>query len=85
MHTAELRFRYQSPEAAALVAAAIEEELGEIDGERASAAVSRYGSTIRVDITADDLVALRAGLNTWETLLEVAERAAEIGRPGAVL
>lgn len=85
MHTADLRFAYRSPEAAAIVSDAIVRELGEIDGNRATAAVFRRGSTIIVEIEADDLVALRAGLNTWETLLEVAENVADVGRPGEIL
>ena len=85
MHQTDLRFRYRSPEAAALVADAVAGELGEIDGDRARAALTVEDATVRVDIDAADLVALRAGLNTWEGLLEVAERSAEAGRPGEIL
>ncbi|MFO7925764.1 MAG: KEOPS complex subunit Pcc1 [Halobacteriota archaeon] len=85
MHTAELRFQYRSQGAAALVCDAVEREVGEIDGDRATAALFRHGSTVVIEIEADDLVALRAALNTWETLLEVAEEVAETGRPGEVL
>lgn len=85
MHSADLRFRYRSPEAAALVADAVAGELGEIDGDRATATLTVADATVRIDIDAADLVALRAGLNTWEGLLEVAERSAEIGRSGEIL
>jgi KEOPS complex subunit Pcc1 len=85
VHTADLRFVYRSSEAAAIVSEAVERELGEIGGDRATAAVSRRGATIVVEIEADDLVALRAGVNTWETLLEVAEDVADTARPGEIL
>jgi len=85
VHTADLRFEYRSPEAAALVADAVGEEIGEIGGDRATATLTVDGSVLHIEIDAADLVSLRAGLNTWETLLEVAERAAEAGRPGEVL
>jgi KEOPS complex subunit Pcc1 len=82
VHTAELRFAYASPTAAALVEAAVEVELGEIDGDRAAASLRRRGDTLEVDIEAEDLVALRAGLNTWQTLLEVAGDVEATGRIG---
>jgi KEOPS complex subunit Pcc1 len=83
VHTAELRFRYDTPRAAALVAAAVGQELGEIGDDRATATLSRDGSQLTVGIDADDLVALRAGLNTWSTLVEVAEAAVKTGASGA--
>jgi len=79
VHTAELRFGYRSPKAAAIVAEAVEQEIGEIDDDRASATLSRQSRELRIDIEARDLVALRAGLNTWGTLVEVAERVVESG------
>jgi len=85
VHTAELRFQYRSPEAAALVADAVGGELDEIDGDRATATLAVDGSVVRVGVDAADLVSLRAGVNTWETLIEVAERSAEAGRPGDIL
>jgi KEOPS complex subunit Pcc1 len=80
VHDADLVFDYDTPEAAALVADSIGQEIGEIEGDRTTAAVRRDGSQLRIDIDADDLVALRAGLNTWTTLVEVAERMVEAGR-----
>ena len=76
-HAAVLTFRYPDSDAAGLVAAAVSQEVGEINGDRSAAAVSRDGAAVRVDVGADDLVALRAGLNTWSTLVEVAERSFE--------
>ena len=81
-HAAVLTFRYPDSDAAGLVTAAVSQEVGEIDGDRSAAAVSRDGAAVRVDIGADDLVALRAGLNTWSTLVEVAERSFEAGGGG---
>ena len=80
-HGAELTFRYDDSTAAALVADAVGQEVDEIAGDRTTATVTRDGPEVRVDIEADDLVALRAGLNTWGTLVKVAERAVEAGRP----
>ena len=80
LHDADLTFRYDSSDAAALVADAVRQEADEIEGDRTTATVRREGREVRVDIDADDLVALRAGLNTWETFAEVAERAVEAGR-----
>ena len=76
-HATTLTFRYPDSDAAGLVAAAVSQEVGEIDGDRSAAAVSRDGAAVRVDVGADDLVALRAGLNTWSSLVEVAERSLE--------
>jgi len=79
VHDAELRFPYCSAERAAVVAAAVEREIGEIDGDRSTASISRVDGELTIEIEADDLVALRAGVNTWETLIEVAERTAALG------
>jgi KEOPS complex subunit Pcc1 len=80
VHTAELSFKYDSPETAALIASAVSQELGEIDGDRAAATLSQEATRLSIEIDADDLVALRAGLNTWSTLVEVAEKTIEAGR-----
>ena len=52
-------------------------EIGDIKDERTRATLSREGSVVCVDIAAADLVALRAGQNTWLSLIGVAERCAE--------
>lgn len=80
MHDAELVFDYATPEAAALVADSIQQEVDDIEGDRTTATVVHDRRVVRIDIDADDLVALRAGLNTWTTLIEVAERTLEAGR-----
>ena len=79
MHAADLVFTYDDARAAALIVDAVSQEVDEIEGDRTTATVARNGCEVRVDVEADDLVALRAGLNTWSTLLEVAERMVEAG------
>ena len=79
-HSTAVTARYPDGDAAAVVAAAVSREVGEIDGDRSAATVRRGGDVVRVDVEADDLVALRAGLDTWQTLLDVAERALKAGR-----
>jgi len=79
VNTATLTFSYRSEERARSVAAAVEREAGDIEGGRTTATVTREGETVAVTVDARDLSALRAGANTWGTLVEVAERAAELG------
>ncbi|WP_137283716.1 KEOPS complex subunit Pcc1 [Halorussus salinisoli] len=73
-HDATLRFDYESPARARAIARAVAQEVGEIDGDRSAATVERDGDSVLVRVVADDLVALRAGCNTWGSLVEVAER-----------
>ena len=73
-HDATLRFEYDSPARARAVANAVAQEVGEIGGDRSAATVDRDGASVAVRVVADDLVALRAGCNTWGSLVEVAER-----------
>lgn len=75
-HATTLVFEYSSPRAAAVIARSVEREVGEIEGDRTEAALVREGDTVTVEIEADDVTALRAGLNTWTTLVEVAESVA---------
>ena len=75
-HSARLVFEYSSPDAAALVARSVRVERDDIDGDRTSATVERDGATLRVVVDAADPTALRAGLNTWATFVEVAETVA---------
>ena len=78
-HAADLAFEYDSADDAALVAGAVRQEVGEIAGGRSSASLERDDRRVLVEFRAEDLVALRAGLNTWQTLLEVAERSGATG------
>lgn len=80
VHDASLAADYDSPDSAAVVAASLRQEIDEIDGDRSRATVRRDGRTVTVEVTAADLVGLRAGLNTWLGLLSVAERSAAAAR-----
>jgi KEOPS complex subunit Pcc1 len=78
-HEAELVFDQDDPERARLLAGSVGQEVDEIEGDRTRATVAARGRSVVVAVAADDLVALRAGINTWSTLVEVAERAAAVG------
>lgn len=78
-HDAELVFEYPSVERAKIVARSVGQEVGEIDGDRTRATVEREGECVLVRVVADDLVGLRAGVNTWVSLVDVARRTAETG------
>jgi KEOPS complex subunit Pcc1 len=75
-HDALLEFTYDDADSARIVERSVTQEVGEISGDRTRAAVTRDGTTVTVTVTASDLVALRAGVNTWTTLVDVAERTA---------
>ena len=78
-HDATLEFEYETPSRARIVAESVTREIGEIDDERSRTAITRDGSVVRLEITAADVVALRAALNTWFSLTDVAERTADVG------
>jgi len=73
-HGAVLAFEYDDTDSARTVEHSLRPEIGEIGGDRTSASLERTATTVRIEIDAADLVALRAGCNTWSTLLSVAER-----------
>ncbi|WP_049932449.1 KEOPS complex subunit Pcc1 [Halorubrum ezzemoulense] len=73
-HETVLSFTYPSERRARVVADALGPEIGEIDDARSTATVDREGDAVRVRVLADDLVALRAGVNSWSRLIAVAER-----------
>ncbi|MEZ3164866.1 KEOPS complex subunit Pcc1 [Halorubrum sp. RMP-47] len=73
-HETVLSFTYPSERRARVVADALGPEIGEIDDARSGATVDRDGDAVRVRVRADDLVALRAGVNSWSRLVAVAER-----------
>jgi KEOPS complex subunit Pcc1 len=78
-HDAVLEFAFQDERRARIVERSVRREVGEIGGDRTAATLDRDGATVAVTVTASDLVALRAGCNTWTTLVSVAERASEAG------
>ncbi|SNZ13486.1 KEOPS complex subunit Pcc1 [Natronoarchaeum philippinense] len=80
VHQATYDFDYDSAEAAAIVERSIRQEIGEIDDDRSSVALERTGRTVRVDVAAADLIALRAATNTWLSLVGVAEETCDVGR-----
>ncbi|XVH30546.1 KEOPS complex subunit Pcc1 [Haloferacaceae archaeon DSL9] len=73
VQAASLSFSYDTASRARRIERSIGVEVGEIDDERSRVAVSRDERTVRVEVTASDLVALRAGLNSWFRLVAVAE------------
>jgi KEOPS complex subunit Pcc1 len=79
VHSTELVFDYDSADVARTVERSVRVEAGDISGDRSEASVTRDGATVTVTVSATDLTALRAGDNTWLTLVEVAERAAAAG------
>ncbi|MFP8953177.1 KEOPS complex subunit Pcc1 [Natrialbaceae archaeon A-arb3/5] len=78
-HDATLEFDYETADRARLVAESVSREIGEIDDDRSQTTIDREGSTVLIDIVAADVVALRAALNTWFSLVDVAERTADVG------
>jgi KEOPS complex subunit Pcc1 len=76
-HEAILEFDYPDADSAARVADSVAVEAGDIEGDRTTASVDRQGGTVVVTVEAADLVALRAGVNTWTGLVGVAERAGD--------
>jgi KEOPS complex subunit Pcc1 len=79
-HEAEFSLSYPAPSAARVVERSIRPEIDDIDGDRTHASLDRNGDCVTITVTASDLVALRAGLNTWLTLAGVAERSAGLLR-----
>lgn len=75
-HRTVFTLEYPDESLARRVARSLRPEIGDIDGDRTTASLTLEGATLRVTVGADDLVALRAGCNTWLTLTSVAEAAA---------
>ena len=76
VHTAALCFAYPTAEDARLIEQSIRVEVDQLDDSRSAVAVDRTDTRVAVDIAADDLVALRAGLNSWLRYVSVAETVA---------
>ena len=74
-HEAVLSFEYDSPDIAHRVERSVRPELDDIDDDRSRASVERVDERLTLTVEARDLVALRAGLNTWLSLVGVAEAA----------
>ena len=78
-HVATLEFIYESTDVARIVAESVVPEVDELADERSRTAVERAGRTVTITVHARDLSALRAGLNTWFALADVAEVGARVG------
>jgi len=72
-HRTVFTLDYPDESVARRVERSLSPEIGDIEGDRTTAGLAREGATLRVTVEADDLVALRAGCNTWLTLASVAE------------
>jgi KEOPS complex subunit Pcc1 len=73
-----LSFSYDSPEHAARVAESISPELGQIDDDRSRVRATRDDTDLELTIEARDPVAMRAAVNTWCSLIGVAESAGAV-------
>jgi KEOPS complex subunit Pcc1 len=73
-HDCHLSVSLSDERRARLVERALAVEVDEIDDARSSATVACEADTVSVRVQADDLVALRAGVNTWTRFLDTAER-----------
>ena len=78
-HETSFSLEYDTESDAATIERSLEPEVGDIEGERTGATLSREADVLRIDIEAADLVALRAGQNTWLSLVSVAERCVAAG------
>jgi KEOPS complex subunit Pcc1 len=77
-HRLELSFQYDDERRARLIYESVAVEVGEIDDDRSTARVAVDAETLSVTVIAHDLVALRAGTNTWIRLVETAETILDI-------
>ncbi|WP_435126914.1 KEOPS complex subunit Pcc1 [Halobaculum sp. D14] len=80
-HRTVLTFPYADERRARTVHDAVAVERGEIDDDRSTAEADRVGDAVEVTVRARDLVALRAGTNTWLRLVGVAEAVADDAAP----
>lgn len=78
-HEASFSFTYPTTRQATIIAASLRQELGEIDDDRSQATLTHQATSLELTIHAADLVALRAAINTWLTLVSVADRVSESG------
>ena len=74
-HEFSVSVTYPSPAHARRVERAVAPELGDIDDDRSETCLRRSDEELTLVVAATDLVALRAGLNSWLSLIDVAERA----------
>lgn len=77
VHEAVFAFPYADDRTARLVFESVRPEVGDIGGDRTAVTVDRNDDTVVLTVRAADLIALRAGINTWQSLIDVAERVAD--------
>lgn len=82
-HQSVLTFGYEDASRAAVIAASIRREAGEIGDTESTVIVERSNTTVTVHLTAPDLVGLRAATNTWSNLVGVAEETTCISKTDA--
>ena len=71
-----LSFSYPTAGDATIVERSLSVEVDQLDADRSTAGVSRTDRRVDIEIRATDLVALRAGLNSWLRYVSVAEQVA---------
>jgi KEOPS complex subunit Pcc1 len=76
VHEVVFEYPYDDERTASIVAESVRPEVGEIEGDRTRATLRQEENTVVVTLRARDLTALRAGINTWGSLVSVAERLA---------
>ena len=81
-HETALHFSHSSDRRAAVIAASLDQEVGEIDDDRSAVSIDRSETDIVVTIEATDLTALRAAITTWIGLVDVAESVGSIADAG---
>jgi KEOPS complex subunit Pcc1 len=72
-HETVLSITYATPERARRVERSIAPEIGDIDDDRSRTRLARDDDELSVTVQASDVVALRAAINTWLSLVSVAE------------
>lgn len=76
-HRTVFTLEYDEPRIARIIERSLAEEVGQIDDARAKTALSRQQNIVTITVDAADLVALRAAVNTWLSLVSVAEEVGE--------
>ena len=71
MHTVFLEF--ELGDHSAIVYESLKPELGAVPSERSKVNMSVQEGRLNLFITADDIISLRAAINTWLRLVKIAE------------
>ncbi|WP_250987417.1 KEOPS complex subunit Pcc1 [Methanoculleus oceani] len=79
MHTAV--FRFTTGDARALYHS-VRQEMGDVGGRSSARVRLADDDTLVLEVTATDIPALRAALNTWLRLITIAVEMREIAAPG---